>query len=136
MGIFFVLGLFACKSKTEKMNENLTEFFRDSVFLNIEGGNLDNLFMEGRVNHKIYYQAVRRLNRGVSVQGDTLYWSIKNGAEVKVSENIYDYITFVWKLGNKNLRTDKNYEIRKGIEDGVYFVTRKDASEKIGVKIH
>lgn len=39
----------------------------------------------------IYFQAVGRIKKGLSIKNDTMYLNIKNGAEVKIPENLYAY---------------------------------------------
>lgn len=123
--IIFLVGVFSCTSGGKKTN--WTEIYQDSAFLNIEGGRLENLFIEAKVDRSVYYRALQRMNRGLSIQNDTFCWNIENGAEVKISENIYDYITLQWRLDNEKLKSDTIYEIRISAEDSIYFVAPKNA---------
>lgn len=125
--VFAVLSLSACRPKGTGEGSRWADAYRDSAFLAIEGGDLELLFLEAKVNHRVYSRAVERIHRGLRVQGDTLYLSIRNGAEVKVSKNIYDYVAHMVALNNRRLKTDTLYEIRQEPGTNGYFVTRKDA---------
>ena len=122
-----IFCLCSCRLKTEESVGRWTEIYRDSVFLGIEGEDLDVLFMEAKVSNRVYSRAVERLNKGLHIQGDTLYLDVRNGAEVKVSENIYDYVARMIMHGNRKLKTDTLYEIRQYPATKSYLVIRKDA---------
>ena len=55
------LCLAACRQSVSQKgvaSVNAAELYKDSVFLEIKGDNLDALFFEGRVDPRIYYPAV------------------------------------------------------------------------------
>lgn len=124
--ILSVFGIFSCKPRAEKDEINWTKVYRDSVFLSIPVGDLDELFSVGQVDQNIYFQAVGRIKKGLTIKNDTLYLNIKNGAEVKISENLYAYFQKRIMSDNRKLKTNPDYEIRQSLLDGSYFVTRKD----------
>lgn len=103
--------------------------------LKVEGNDL-NLPTEWlKVNPIIYRRALHRMNSCLTIKNDTLYWEIQNGAEVKISENIYNYITYLWKYSNAKLKSDTSYEIRKNIQDGGYIITLKNYQDSTLIKI-
>lgn len=106
--VFFIPILFSCKTSIKETDINWEEIYKDSVFLNIEGGDLEQLFIEAKVNHAVYYQAVKRMEKGLSVKDDTLYLKIRNGAEIKISENIYDYVSFMIRLENRKRKNEQS----------------------------
>lgn len=128
--LLFVCGLFSCKPQTKATHENWAEFYKDSTFLEVEGNLLEDW---SQTDRRIYGQAHARMSRCMYIQHDTLSWDIKNGAEIRISENIYDYLTTIWHLDNLKLKTDTVYEIRKNTQAGGYFVTRKDLPEDMGL---
>ena len=108
------------------------ELYKDSVFLEIKGDNLDALFFEGRVDPRIYYPAVLRIQRFTTVEGDTLRINLNSGAEVKISENIFDYYRSGIVQQNRHLQTDDRYEIRADTINGGYCIAPKDWEEGYG----
>lgn len=122
-----VIVLFACGSQEGKGGVDWAERYRDSVFIDLGNGDLEVQFLEGMVDGSLYFRAAARVLKTPRIQGDTLYLPIKNGAEVKVSENVYRYLVDVMRRQNGLLRTDTSYEIRMSLRDSTYFVTRKSA---------
>lgn len=114
---------------------NASEFYKDSVFLEIKGGDLNALFFEGKVDPKIYYPAIRRIRRYMSLENDTIRINLKSGAEIKISENIFDYLRSGIMQDNRRVLTDTNYEVRINTLDGGYNVCRKDMQDGyVGLK--
>lgn len=129
LGIIFFMTvvLFSCRSQCGREVVDWAERYRDSVFIDLGNGDLEVRFLEGKVDGSLYSRAAARVLKTPRIQGDTLYLPIKNGAEVKVSENVYRYIVDVVRSGNRLLRTDTSYGIRMALPDSTYFVTRKSA---------
>ncbi len=129
LGIIFFMTvvLFSCRLQSGWEVVDWAERYRDSVFIDLENGDLEVRFLEGKVDGRVYSRAAARVLKTPRIQGDTLYLPIKNGAEVKVSENVYRYIVDVVRSGNRLLQTDTSYGIRMALPDSTYFVTRKSA---------
>ncbi|MEG0796442.1 MAG: hypothetical protein RR397_08085 [Odoribacter sp.] len=124
--ITFVYGVFVSCG----VRKNLTEIkksYADSVHLNIKG----NLILPEIIwdNKEIYLQAFRRMEACKYVYNGRFKWNIKNGAILKISENIFQYLVQVWKNDNKNLATGQ-YEIRMTPE-GYYLALPKDSPTDI-----
>ena len=63
------------------------------------------------------------MRRHLHFEGDTLNWDFKSAEEIKVSENIYEYVTWSWSYDNNLLRTG-DYVL--SVEaDGYYMVKSK-----------
>lgn len=129
LGIIFFMTvvLFSCRLQSGREVVDWAERYRDSVFIDLGNGDLEVRFLEGKVDGSLYSRAAVRVLKTPRIQGDTLYLPIKNGAEVKVSENVYRYIVDVVRSGNRLLQTDTSYGIRMALPDSTYFVTRKSA---------
>lgn len=50
-----------------------------------------------------YLAALARMNRYLYVEDNRLKWDVMNGAELNISENIYEYVTCSWKATNSQL---------------------------------
>lgn len=127
--IMVISCLSACKEKPSGKGVsrlNATELYKDSVFLEIKGGDLNALFFESKVDPKIYYPAVNRIRRYMSLENDSIRINLKSGAEIKISENIFDYLRSGIMQDNRRVLTDTNYEVRINTLDGGYNVCRKD----------
>lgn len=68
----------------------LKEFYKDSVYLCIEGNLLEPEIIWGSVN--IYMQALRRIHRHAYVKDNQLYYEFRTAEEARVSQNLFDYI--------------------------------------------
>ncbi len=99
----FVITLMSCSCPKLKLWNGEEICYKDSVFLGFKG-NLDNDTLLS--NHQnIYLPAFERLKGHLKVENNRLTWNVRNGAEIKISENIYDFITRLWKKQNKRLET-------------------------------
>ncbi|WP_059025878.1 hypothetical protein [Gabonibacter massiliensis] len=99
----FVIILMSCSCPKLKLWNGEEICYKDSVFLGFKG-NLDNDTLLS--NHQnIYLPAFERLKGHLKVENNRLTWNVRNGAEIKISENIYDFITRLWKKQNKRLET-------------------------------
>lgn len=98
-----------CSNESAVKEENLSfESFKDSTFLKIEGDLYDPQVIWANVD--IYLAAFDRMKRYLKIEKDVLKWDIEKGAEINISENIYDYIVDGWKCHNKQLAS-KNYQL-------------------------
>ncbi len=115
LGFMFV----ACNSSKIETNTGDKVSYKDSVFLQIEGD----------LNHPdviwgakdIWVKALARMECHKRVLDNQFVWNVKNGSQIKISENIYVYIIRWWERQNKKLETGK-YKIER-IENGRYFVS-------------
>ncbi|MCR9012011.1 hypothetical protein [Gabonibacter chumensis] len=99
----FVIIQMSCSCPKLKLWNGEEICYKDSVFLGFKG-NLDNDTLLS--NHQnIYLPAFERLKGHLKVENNRLTWNVRNGAEIKISENIYDFITRLWKKQNKRLET-------------------------------
>lgn len=124
LGIVCMIFMFGCKCSSD--GTSIAKQYKDSVYLEIKGNDLNALFMEGKVDPQIYYPAVNRIRRFMMVKNDTICINLTNGAEVNISENIFDYYYSGIIQDNRRLINDTNYEIRKDTIDGGYNIVRKD----------
>lgn len=114
------------ESAVEKIS--YTEMYRDSVYLTCEG----ELYKPEVIwsNQKVYIPAYNRMKRHLKFTGNRLVWDFKNATELKISQNIYDYVVFWWENCNQQLKTGK-YEL-KILEDNFFSVLPiKSVAEKI-----
>ena len=104
----------------------------DTVFFKIEG-DLNNPQVM-RPNLVIYYKALRRMENYLFIEDNQLQWNIKNGAEIYISENIFQYVCNRWNKDNELIKEGHSKIINK---DGRYCVrTRyKYGIPQINVKV-
>lgn len=95
---------------------NLAEYYRDSVYLECEGNLIEPEVIWA--HQDVYVPAYERMRRHLHFEGDTLNWDIKNAAEVKVSQNIYDYVIDGWRQANEQLRSGDYYLF---LDDDCYY---------------
>ena len=122
-----MLGFISCESgkvkntNTTKAFGSLAEFYQDSVYLSFEGNLHEPEVIWG--HQDIYVPAYERMRRHLHFEGDTLNWDFKSAEEIKVSENIYEYVIWFWSYDNNLLRTG-NYTLFID-EDGYYMLKSK-----------
>ena len=78
--------------------------YKDSTFLSFKGDLQNNTTRQ--TYQKIYLQALERMKRHLKVKNNRLIWNLKNGTQIKVSENIYNYIIRTWERENTRLETE------------------------------
>lgn len=101
--------------------------YRDSIFLRIEGDLVrepQNIW-ENRIVYSIYVRAVERLYQHIFPVNGYIKWNVMRGREVKISENIFVYITDEWRKDNEKIKTGK-YELRRDLSSGGLFAVPKD----------
>lgn len=74
----------------------------DTVFLSIEGDLNENPALLWR-NQEIYLKALNRLEARVRVEGNRFVWDFKTAEEVRMSQNLFEYILNIWKDYNQRL---------------------------------
>ena len=50
-------------------------------------------------------RALARMERHHTILDNQFVWNMKNGAQVKISDNLYDFIIRWWERQNKKLKT-------------------------------
>lgn len=121
-----VIAMASCNN-SDKRAAGWRDFYKDSVFIQIPGKNVHEIF-ELHVSIPLG-DGNRRLMRTRYMSGDTLCLGVPCGADVRVSENIYEYMTWVTRRDNEKLKTGTDYEIRLNLLDSSYVVLRKDFPE-------
>lgn len=98
--------------------------YKDSVFLFIEG---DLLRQPQNIwdYYDIYVRAVNRLYQHAFPKNGYIKWNVTRGREIKISENIFFYITNEWRMDNQKIKTGK-YELRRDLIGGGLFAVPKD----------
>lgn len=120
--IIIVVALTGCLSsvkdnenKTKIDKERIQEVLTDSSFLEIKGDIL--MYPELLwANQEIYLKALNRLESRVKVKDNQLVWDFKSAKEMRMSQNLYDYIVGRWERYNKRLLCGKEeiYVTRMG----------------------
>ena len=115
-----LLLIFSC-AQTKQISKT-----NDFDFLEIKGdlNENPNLLWE---NKDIYLKAVYRMEKLVKVDNNCFEWDV-TAEDVRVSNNLFNYITARWKSFNEQLEPG-NKEIYKN-EVGIYFVRFKTAKNK------
>lgn len=104
--------------------------YRDSVYLVIKEDltNEDSLDTYIHRNWPVYSQAHHRFVQNLYVKDHKLAWDIKTGAEIKISENIFEYLVKQTVYNNEVNLPSGDYEIRIYKKDGCYYVVGKKLS--------
>lgn len=92
-------------------NDNILKFpsYADSTFLVIEGNLLEPEVVWSNI--AAFVRAGDRLEQHLFVENGFFKWNVDKGADIKISENIFQHFLYIWKEANKKLKTG-NYEIR------------------------
>lgn len=103
--------------------------YKDSIFLRIEGDLREpqNIWKSDTI-YAIYVRAVERMYQHVFAENGYIRWNITQGREIKISENIFLYITEEWRRDNERIKTGK-YELRRDLSSKGLFAIPKDAPE-------
>lgn len=119
-----IMSLIGCHNEQDDQNIGddvlYAQMYKDSTFLNIEGDLIYPEIIWGNVD--VYIPAFKRMMRHLKIKNNLLIWDFKSGAELNVSENIYHYVTAVWKRQNIKLETGE-YEIDL-YEDGYRIISK------------
>lgn len=97
--------------------------YKDSIFLRLEG-DLERLPID-REHYWIYSRASNRVNQHLYVENGRIKCNIHRGIEIKISENVFFYLSKVCDMENEKLESGK-FEIRRYKPTGFYFAIRKD----------
>ena len=103
LNICLFMVIYSCQSDKIKtyMGEEIS--YKDSVFLDIQG-NL-NHHDTMRKHADTWVRALTRMERHHTILNNQFVWNMKNGAQVKVSDNLYDFIIRWWERENARLKT-------------------------------
>ncbi|MFR6543099.1 MAG: hypothetical protein ACLUPL_11210 [Butyricimonas virosa] len=114
------------------LNENnIAEMYVDSVFLGFEGDLIYPEVIWGNVD--TYLRAFERMKAHLKLKDGALVWNIKNGDELNISENIFEYVTGWWSRQNEKLNSgDYKLEIQ---ENGYYIVPIKVEKEPLQSRV-
>lgn len=93
------------------------EMYADSVYLGFEGDLFYPEIIWGNVD--VYLSAFNRMKAHLKVKDERLAWDFERGADLNISENIYEYVTGVWQRQNEKLDSG---EYRLDIVDGDYTI--------------
>ena len=118
--IFIITLISGCNQsvKEEILDRQKTfEMYADSVYLVFEGDLFYPEIIWGNVD--VYLSAFNRMKAHLKVKDGRLTWDFERGADLNISENIYEYVTGVWQRQNKQLNSG---EYRLEIEDNDYTV--------------
>lgn len=97
----------------------------DSIFLETNGSLYLVENYRVKENLDILKMAERRMEKHKYVSEGRFKWDITRGREVKISENIFVYITGEWRKDNEKIKTGK-YELRRDLIGGGLFAVPKD----------
>lgn len=103
------------RTDPENDSHSLIELYKDSSFLKIEGDLNDPENIWNNIN--VYSAACERMHRCLKFEKNKILWNIDNSQDLKISQNIYDYIIEAWNYDN-NLIQDTNYVL---VEMGIYY---------------
>ena len=97
------LRLTSKKGIFEVKQISYAELYADSVYLSCDG----NMWIpeDQEKNWDIYFLAHQRMHRHLEIDS-LLHWNF-SPEDVKVSKNIYDFVTDCWKQENEQLKTGK-----------------------------
>ena len=102
--IFIITLIGGCDQSVEKgiLDRYETfEMYADSVFLGFEGDLFYPEIIWGNVD--VYLSAFDRMKAHLKVKDDRLTWDFRRGADLNISENIYEYVIGVWQRQNEKL---------------------------------
>ena len=132
--VAFTMLLGGCSENVQEdfLNENnIAEMYADSVFLGFEGDLIYPEVIWGNVD--TYLRAFERMNAYLKLKDGVLVWDIKNGGELNISENIFDYITGWWSRQNEKLNSgDYKLEIQ---ENGYCIIPTKIKEEPLKSRV-
>lgn len=99
--LFVVLGgllLNSCEQKNTAESAVALEkvSYQDSVFWGFDGDLTDPRVIWDHMD--VYLSAHDRMMKCVYLKNQRLAWDIKSGSEIKISENIYKYLTDAMKM--------------------------------------
>lgn len=107
IGCLFILSLASCLNQKQAAltPEQLLETYKDSAFLAIDGDLYNPELIWGEVH--IYLPAFNRLFRHSRIENNQIVLDVTSGKQVRISENIFEYVRESFELQNKTARETK-----------------------------
>ena len=107
IGCLFILSLASCLNQQQAAltPEQLLETYKDSAFLAIDGDLYNPELIWGEVH--IYLPAFNRLFRHSRIENNQIVLDVTSGKQVRISENIFEYVRESFELQNKTARETK-----------------------------
>ena len=99
-----------------------SKLYEDSTYLAFDGNIFDPLVIWDHMD--IYSLAYERIRKCLKFKDNQLQWNIQNGEEIKISENIFEYITMMWNYDNELLKSGE-YELK--LDDTYYEIIPKES---------
>ncbi|WP_368243073.1 hypothetical protein [Butyricimonas sp. RTP31003st1_G1_RTP31003_210430] len=93
-----LLCLGGCEKAMLDNNLSYASLYADSVYLSFDGNLNDPRVIDANLDE--YMQAYRRLTKHLTYKEGFLSWDLDSASQVKVSQNIYDYLIGCWKYDN------------------------------------
>lgn len=122
--LMVVMIAFLSCNKSVQRAEAWRDYYKDSVFIDVPGNSINEMLVNGVTvplgKGNVCLMKTRYLS------GDTLCLGVTCGADVRVSENVYEYMLWVTHDENLKLKTDSEYELRLIKPENYYMVLRKD----------
>lgn len=117
MNLVVLATVLSCRSDKIETYTGEKISYKDSVFLEIKGDlNYPDVIWGGK---DVWIQALVRMERHQRIVDNRFVWNVQNGAQIKISENIYEYIVRWWGRENKKLENGKYKLIH--VEGNRYF---------------
>ena len=121
--ILLELGIFIVQPKKNPQLYPVGGKYQDSTFLFING-NL-NIPTVAAANAYTFVKAQERVERYLYIRNNRYEWKDISAPELRISDNIFDYIVDMRERENDRLATGK-YVIRRLRLNGRYYTLRKD----------
>lgn len=78
------------------------ERYADSVYLEVKGDLYDPVIIYGNI--EIYLRAFRRMESHLKFEDNAFKWDYKTAKDLKISENIFNYVTECYEILNSRLK--------------------------------
>lgn len=101
--IYIAMTLTGCDKSDENVGTTYySELYADSLFLEIKGDIREPEVIWGNVD--TYMQAFKRMERHLSSKDGFITWDFSKASELKISDNIYDYVIEFIESKNDKLK--------------------------------
>lgn len=119
-----LLCLGGCEKAMLDNNLSYASLYADSVYLSFDGNLNDPRVIDANLDE--YMQAYRRLTKHLTYKEGFLSWDLDSASQVKVSQNIYDYLIGCWKYDNTLLASGE-YKLDL-VADGYRIIPKEISS--------
>lgn len=99
----FATVIVGCNENQHSPEISYTALYADSAYLGFEGNLLRPLVIQQ--NYDTYLAAYARMSRHLKIEDNHLSWDFTSAEELKISQNIYDYVTSFWEYDNNVLKS-------------------------------